>query len=454
MAKKTKITKEELKTYIPLRQVSTIYVPDEDRRLVPREFSANILVPPDDFPESCIEYSTTFDSWEMDDEKELAEYYKYRKEIESKYPTRFYILDLVPGIDPDKEIKDFTPEDVKRVFDYYKGEIVSDMGMISVSLSSAISQKKNTELLRQLLSEEKYINRKGKPVFLTPRQIRIVSAVSHYFSQFLGDKDVSDYIDKISNNPREGKNINPIMRSLNIRYFLEKYKLTSDGRVRSRDIVSFKDELKSISDIEQVIVLTHQGETMHLKAPLFKTLSELEISTSKGKNKTETDITINIVPSIVFFLRLKNQYFPLRLKAFENWGKKGNGTDTELYSVLFLDLASKWPIYTTKAKIITHRETRRQDFATKEEYLKEEKKTKRKYLTYDQNLSTLLEKVSTDYSSTRQYRYNLKKDLEKCIAFLIDEVGVITEGGIRKNAKGGEALRVVFNLDYNRGEEL
>lgn len=459
MAKKTKITREEIKTYIPVRQVSTIYVQEEEG-LVPREVSASILVPPDRFPNSLQDYSLAFvPGGEVDDEQELAEFLRLRREIEEKYPTRFYLLDQVPGIDPDKEIRDLTPEDIKRVFDYFRGELISDKGQISVSLSSNIALQKGIVSLDSLnTEEERFIDRRGKPVVLTNPQTKIVYALSHYLSQFQGDGDIVSYIDEIEKNPRKAKSgLKPVVRTINLKSFYKDY-LSMDGKVRGVQLARLQNELKTLSEINQVFLfgdmVGKDGEKrkLRLTTPLITTLETLDVVDEDGKPDIDSfDIQVNIRFSPIFLYKMKREYLPFSKRIFLLWGKRGSGTETELFSVLFSDLASKYPRYVQTAKTKVHA-VRRNDFP-KEEYLKEVERVRRESLTYDQNISTLLERVRTDYSSTRQYRSIFKTDLERSLSVLRDDIGLIQDWKLRKNAKGGESLRIVFKEDYLRGGE-
>ena len=468
MAKKTKITKEELKTYIPLRQVSTIYVPNEEGRLVPREVSASILIPPKDFPDKINDYFLHFvQGGEIDNKREYEEFLRERKEIEEKYPTRFYLLELVPGIDPDKEIKDFTPEDIRRVFDYLRGELISDKGQISVSLSSNIAYQKGLVPLDSLdVEEERFIDRRGKSVVLTNPQTKIIYSLSHYLSQFKGDRDIVSFMSEWEKNPKKAKDrLEPIVRAIKLKSFYKEFLSTDDGKVRGIQLKRLKEELNDISQIKQVLYfgeyINEKGEKrkIRLTTPLITTLETLEVVDENGKpvedERTDIDsfdILVNVRFSPIFLYKMTKEYFPISKRILRLWGKRGSGTETVLFSVLFSDLASKYPHYVQTAKTRVHA-VRRSDFPTKEDYLKQVEKVRRESLAYDQNISTLLERVPTDYSSTRQYRSKFKTDLERSLSALRDEIGLITDWKIRKNTKGGDSLRIVFNEDYLRGEE-
>ena len=300
MAKKTKITKEELKTYVPIRQVSTIYVPDEEGKLVPREVSASTLMPPQDFPDKINDYLLHFvPGGEIDNKREYEEFLRERKEIEEKYPTRFYLLELVPGIDPDKEIKDFTPEDIRRVFDYLRGELISNKGQISVSLSSNIAR---------------FIDRRGKSVVLTNPQTKIIYALSHYLSQFRGDPDIVSYMGEIEKNPRKVKNgLKPIVRTINLKTFYKDY-LSMDGKVRGVQLARLQNELKSLSDINQVFLfgdITAPDGTkrkLRLTTPLITTLESLEVVDENGKPDIDSfDTQVNIRFSPIFLYKMTRE---------------------------------------------------------------------------------------------------------------------------------------------------
>ena len=109
MAKKTKITKEELRTYIPLREEFAIYVPkpDGDGESDSIEyFSTSILVPPELFGSPEYLY--------------LAGSVNKPEGSPTGYPTRFFLLEEVCGISKEREYKTFSDEEIRLIIDYYK----------------------------------------------------------------------------------------------------------------------------------------------------------------------------------------------------------------------------------------------------------------------------------------------------------------------------------------------
>lgn len=106
MAKKTKITKEELKTYIPIREEFFVYVPDEDGKQTIRGLSTSILVPPELFGSP--------------DYLHLAGSINKPEGSPSGYPTLFYLLEDVEGISKDREYKTLSEDEIRTIIRYYK----------------------------------------------------------------------------------------------------------------------------------------------------------------------------------------------------------------------------------------------------------------------------------------------------------------------------------------------
>ncbi len=377
---------------------------------------------------------------EIDDIQDRAYYYTLRKlaaDLKKKTPLR---------------TRDFISP-----LSYKTSKEIAERGQISVSLARNLSLQREPTLFDELnekgrlslmeSDKENYIDRKGRSIVLTKNQNKIILALSHYLSQFQNDEDMQKYITALDNNPKKLPT-EKIERSINLKDFDKTY-TSPDGKTRPRQITALRKELRKTAQIAQVLYFGDTEKKARLIAPLISIEEELEdLTPDKSLNLDY----VNIRFSPVFLYKMTREFSPISAGFIRLLGKKGSGTDTELFRVLLSDLLSKYPYCRQTALTKTHN-VRKADFHTNEEYLAEYDKVQRESLTYLQNIDTLLEKITTDYSSCKQYRANFRKDLDGALAVLKDTLRLITYGGIVKNSKKGEALKVVFDPDYKGGGE-
>lgn len=465
------------KEYIEILQTSPILFETEHGRWEPEVIEGRILVPIEDLQDKD-KLFRILDEWNRKNERIKAKFYEdYGLTTPDGTPTRDLNLYLpsVPGSElSEKSLFDMTDEEYKKISDYLLKVLrkireegtpdkatekalkelekkLSDRGQISASLASGVSLRREPTLFDNLEEDkrlaviqsdkENYIDRRGKPIALTNGQTRLIYALSHYLSQYKTDPDIVEYMNSLESNPK--KMPKKIERTLNLKDFCKLY-YSSDGKARTRDLDSLRKELRTLSNVRQVLYFGGAEKKARLIAPLISVEEELEdLTPDKSLNMDLANIRF----SPIFLFKMTKEYLPYSRELFRIWGKNGNGTRTELFSVLISDLGSKFP-YKRQTALTEAHKIRRTDFATKEEYLSAVKKARRKALTYRQNIYTLLERVTTDYSSTRQYKSKLKSDLESALNTIKDEIGIITEWKLTNSKNGDPALEVVFNPDY------
>lgn len=458
-----KITAEELKRYIVLEQRVPVMFETASGQWEQRYMPARTLVPPE-FLKDKGKIEETNNKWG----KIICKEYEERGLTPPPFmPIEFWITEPIEGV-RELSIDKLSEEEIERILDFYSQKIeddkklkekreIAERGQISVSLTRNLSLQRESALFDDLdkgkglslleSDKENYIDRKGRSIALTKTQNKIILALAHYLSQSQNDEDIQNYISALEDNPR----ILPkskIERSINLRDFDKAY-TSQDGKTRPRQITALREELRKTAQIKQVLYFGDTKRKARLITPLISVEEELEdITPDKSLNLDY----INIRFSPVFLYKMTKEFSPISASFIRLLGKKGSGTDTELFQVLLNDLLSKYPQYRLTALTKTHN-VRRADFHTKEEYLAEYDKVQRKSLTCVQNVSTLLEKITTDYSSCKQYRAKFRRDLEKALIVLRDELNLIKDGKVVKNSKGEEALKVVFNPEYNGGGE-
>lgn len=330
-------------------------------------------------------------------------------------------------------------------------------GRITTALAENLSLPRDPNLFDNLSKaqglalqesdEDNYIGRDGKNIALTNKQRKIIFALSHYLSQFLYEEDVQECIAKLETRRTSRATVE---RSINLKEFDRLY-MSPDGKTRPLQVKSLREELKKISDVRQVLYYGSYGSEKakaRFLAPLVSVEEELEDLT---EDKSLNLDYVNVRYSPVFLYRLQTESFFFNINLIRIMGKKGSGTETELFHILLSDLAAKFENKLRVARAIG-KTIKKSDYGTKEEYIAAVKTAREEALTYKQNVSTLLSRVTTDYSSTKQYKARFRSDLKKALNVL-KEVGIIIDGGLVKNAKGEDALRVIFNEKYSSAKK-
>lgn len=451
------LTQDELSRYIVLKEKISILW-DDGEKWIPKPVETKILVPPEFLTDERKREDSSSKYWEV-----VKAEYEERGLIPPLFnPVEYYLSESISGV-RDVTIDELTKEEIELVLEYYSKDKrsttleeklrIAERGQISSALAGGIARRREPTLFDDLEEEKglsimesdsaNYVDRKGRNIALTKSQTKIIYALSHYLSQYQNDEDIRKYISAIEQNPKKLPK-EKIERPVNLREFYKTY-LSSYGSSRKRDIDLVREELRKLSSIRQVLYFGSGTESkVRLISPLISIEEELEDLTPD--KSLDMDL-VNIRFSPLFLFKMTREYLPIGRKLFQIWGRKGNGTDTELFSILLSDLAEKYPRYRQTAITRTHA-VNRKDFPSKEDYNKELDRVRKSSLTYIQNVSTFLERCTTDYYSTRQYKANFRKDLEQACKVLSNELGLISEGKVIKNRKGEDSIKIVFNFDY------
>lgn len=353
---------------------------------------------------------------------------------------------------------------IKRDKSYYlfsgkKGENAlqsSNKGKISNTLSRAIASKREPELfdtpeitqrdtevkkLNDILCSDKEIglDRKGKPVFLTSYQNRIIHALSYAISQDVEEEDVRG---KIRDPFKSG---NPITRNLNI---TEITKLIF-GSTRKRYKTIVIRNLIELSHIRQYQIIESGDRKVRLSAPLLQIGKMVEdLSPEKRDNLDAMEVTFGTA----FFVDLDKRFAVITPKLFEVWSKGGRGT--ELFSVLLDTILSVYWQYKQAANKAEDRVKTDKQYKglSKAERDKEITKAKRYAMTFELNIASIKSRVTTDYESTRQMKKKFWKDLKNSIDGF-KELDLIEEAKISKGANGQDKVSFILSESYNYFEK-
>lgn len=334
--------------------------------------------------------------------------------------------------------------------------VTGETGTLSIALANNLASKKNTTfflqtrdekvLELQAIDEARLINREGKTTFLTKRQQKLVYALSMFLSQSKDEPEIQAYVRAL----KEGRQ--PKSRiTLPISITQLTKLVTTDGNARKRQKEDILSDLKEMAEIKQVQVFgeygTDEGQ-IRFVASLIQIAEQVE-DLSKDKELDSDFIAVTF--GSVFFYELYNRYAIVKPTLFRLWGKSGNGTDTELFSMLLSDLLSKYSGHRI-ASIQAVYKIKKSQYKTDEAFFKARTKVQREALTYSEYASSIKERVTTDYESRRVYKALFWKHLEGAIKALV-EYGLITDAKITKTAKG-ERVDFVFNFDYDKQDEI
>ena len=358
--------------------------------------------------------------------------------------------------------KDLSKEE-RRFIDNL-GKKLSGYGTIPATLTSNIARPKDPSLFdEQLVPKEKreellyqrgtrkYIDRAGKPTYLTGTQTKIVCAIAHLVSQdlpYIQDeiKEITLAKDRLRKGGNPGIGLG-FKKLINLKKLCKEY-ISTEGKAKSSKVKDLYREIVEISQINQVFHFPNpdknsQKKNLRLTAPFFTLGEGLEYEDGE-EGWVPDQIWLNL--SYIFLWDAENAYFPIKKSFFLEWRKRGSGTETELFNILLSDLMAKYPYKRMTAK----NKTRLIDKTglSEEDIQKERERAREDGLKYTQNLSTLRDKIPTDYESKRQYKSLFYKHLDLALQAIRDKLGLITGWEIGPNREGNLALSVFFNSDY------
>ena len=336
-------------------------------------------------------------------------------------------------------------------------EATGETGSISVALVNNIASKKTTlpSLFKagskqalalaemEVVDKQRLVDRRGKEVYLTFKDMKYIYALSHFLSLIREREDVKSYVSQLSQGFTPDFNIILTIDIVALTKFVE-----IDGNARKRQKEATIRELDRLANIKQVITLGRKGEK-----ELKYVDSLITVPTKLIDSTTDKSLDIDVVRvqlGYSFFYELYNKYAVIKPELFKLWGKKGSGTDTELFGVLLSDLLGKFSFHRIAA-IQAVEKIKKKDYKTEDSFFKARSKAERNALTYSETYDTIKQRVTTDYDSTREQKKRFYVDLARALSTLV-ELGLITSYSPADLSKA-ERLDVVFNKDYTKRSE-
>ena len=331
-------------------------------------------------------------------------------------------------------------------------------GRLSNALSKAIAYertpslfdedyiKERDEELKNLLELKKgdtalCIDRRNKPVYLTSYQSRIVHALSYAISREIErSEDVKMKIQTPTN-----YNIT-IRRNVNITALTSL--IFNSTRKRYKETII--REIYNLAHIRQVQILGSGDNQVKLTSPLILVGATVE---DLGPEKRNNLDVMEIFFGTAFFYDLSTRYATITPKLFEVWGKSGRGT--ELFSVLLDSIFSVYWHYRQAAnkaeeQVKLYYKTNKIAKGELKEAIAE---ARREAMTYELNISTIKQRVTTNYDCNPNMKRKFKQDLQNAINGF-KELDLITDGIIQVGAKGQEKVTFILSETYNFTEKV
>lgn len=284
------------------------------------------------------------------------------------------------------------------------------------------------------------IDRRNKPVVLSSYQSRIVHALSYAISQEIDTSE--DVKKKVQNATKSG---NTIQRSVNITALSSL--IFGSTRKRYKEIVI--REIYNLARIRQVQILGSGDDKVKLTAPLIMVGRTMEDLSPEKRNNLDF---VEIYFGGAFFYGITNRFAVITPKLFEVWGKGGRGT--ELFSVL---LSSIFSVYWHYRQAANKAEERVRNDKANKNLPKEELNdiiadARRNAMTYELNVASIKNRVTTDYDSKRSYKARFWIDLDNAIDGF-KELDLISEAIVQRGARGQEKVTFILSESYNFAEK-
>lgn len=337
------------------------------------------------------------------------------------------------------------------------------VGRIPASFTSTVARKKIPTLFDQELSpynqvcgdislqgliasdKAHYIDRKGKEVALSDKQMRLIFALCYFLSLYDDDEKIREYEQEL----QKGYKSSNISIPISIRELTRL--IMGGGKVSRRDVdITFKEVMELTGIIQAQPFIKKDEEITDTKVGFFAPLISYDGGVvAEKKSDGFYDIALYVRFGSIFFHSFYHSFAPLTPGLFEIWGKKGTGTNTELFRILLNDLLAKFPIHLANAdKVEKKMKDERNSYQTEEDFTEAASKAITTALTYGEYGATLRERITTDYESDRRYKGKFKKDLASAVKALL-QIGIITDY-YESYPRGKEIMGMKMNFVFNR----
>lgn len=310
--------------------------------------------------------------------------------------------------------------------------------------------ERNTDIKES--TKEILLTRKGKPVSLTPKQRQLTNILSDYLDRDNG-QDIQDFIGWTENVEEygiaaAGEAPTPIARTIHLKDIVK----DMYGRYDKEKILRLRKEMDALISTKQLMYLGKHK--IKIEAAI---ISQDMVITDESTEERGLDYYRIFFGSV--FLWNKNKRYGIRPdNLYIEWNKKGSILNTEIGSVLYSTIqAILWSYWRAadSARRAVSDEAKKYN-QTPEQRKQAEEERVLNALTYEENVTTIKNRLETDYESTKQYRAKFRVDINK-VFDMLKVLGMITDGYLQKSQKGHEKAVFVISerlREKAKGERL
>ena len=300
---------------------------------------------------------------------------------------------------------------------------------------------------------DKYTDKKGKRVSLSPFQMKLVTAFAQVVDTLLGKDGVKDYIRelpiKIEDRTTGERGHRGKAPHTSVRCVIDIPELTkllySTNRIGGKQTDKVREEIAALSELTHVYKFKDsRGGTLTVEAPLITLGKRIKYETKDGVVKLNK---VEVSFDDVFVYEINDKYSLSPITLLQLWND--TGVQTELFTMLLflLQLVRGNHITHSKAIVAARRKELKKEKKEPKEMEAELAELKRNALTYKESVASLLERIDTKkYKDKGKYlRWNvLIKDLKQATDALI-KMGIITEYYETIGASGERVCNFVIN---------
>lgn len=305
-------------------------------------------------------------------------------------------------------------------------------------------------------SSQKYVDRKGKRVTLSPIQMKLVTAFAEVIDTIInpknGESGYKEYVKQLPSKMEDrGRGTNGITSKLpnSVKAVIDINDLTklmySTNRVGGKQADKVREEIKKLSEIRQIFKFKDdRGGTLTIESPIITMGKVIKYETKNGVIKLNK---VELYFEDVFVYEINDRYSLSPITLLKLWND--TGVQTELFTMLLFLLQSVRGNYITHAHRIA--EAKRKELLkakkNKEEIKAEVEALKKSKLTYKESIASILERIdSKKYIDKGKYlnRVKIDRDLKQATEALIS-MGIITEYYESIGSSGNKVCNFVIN---------
>lgn len=320
---------------------------------------------------------------------------------------------------------------------------------------SLFSELETDGVLAVTASAQKYVDRRGKRVFLTPFQMKLVTAFAQVIDTLLEKDGVKTYIRELPfkiEDREKGRDGRSRRLPNGIRCVIDIPELTrlmySRNRIGGKQVDKVREEITKLSELTQVFTFKDErGGKLIIEAPLITLGKRIKYETKDGVvklNKVEVEF------EDVFVYEINDRYSLSPITLLQLWND--TGVQTELFTMLLFLLQSIRGGYIkhSNAIIAARRKELKKEKREPDEIKAELAELKEATLTYKESITSILERLGTDRYKDKKGRKTythyakLNQDLKQAADALL-KMGIITKYYESIGSSGDRVCNFVIN---------